>query len=258
MAGFALITGASMGLGRELAALFAADRRDVILVARSEDKLRALAAQLATEHGIRAEVIAADLSQPGAARAVFAEVERRGLVVDDLVNNAGLGSCGRFWELDEQRELEQIQVNVAALTHLTRLFLPGMVARQRGRILNVASTAGFQAGPGMATYYATKAFVISFSEAIAHELRGTGVRVTCHCPGATATEFARTAGNDKTLLFKAGVADAQAVAKHAYRALQAGSIISIHGALNWFGAVSTRFTPRFVLRWVVARVNARV
>jgi short-subunit dehydrogenase len=228
----------------------------VILVARSEDKLRAIASQLATEHGIRAEVIAADLSQPNAARAVFAEVSARGLVVDDLVNNAGLGSCGRFWELDETRELEQVQVNVGALVQLTRLFLPGMIARRHGRVLNVASTAGFQAGPYMATYYATKAFVISFSEAIAHELRGTGVSVTCHCPGATATEFARTAGNDKTLLFKSGVAEAKAVARHAYRSLQRRRLIAIHGPANWLGAMSVRFTPRFLLRWVVARVNS--
>lgn len=256
MPGFALVTGASMGLGRELAQLFAADRRDVILVARSEDKLRAIAAQLSTEHGVAAEIIAADLSQPHAARQVFAEVERRGLIVDTLVNNAGLGSCGRFWELDEGRELEQIQVNVGALVQLTRLFLPGMLARRHGRILNVASTAGFQAGPYMATYYATKAFVLSFSEALSHELRGTGVTATCHCPGATATEFARTAGNDKTLLFKSGVADARAVALHGYRALHRGSVIAIPGPLNWLGAMSVRFTPRALLRWFVARVNS--
>lgn len=256
MAGFALVTGASMGLGKELALLFAADKRDVILVARSEDKLRTLAEHIAREHGVRAEVIAADLAQPHAARAVFAEVERRGLVVEDLVNNAGLGSCGQFWELEEQRELDQIQVNVAALVQLTHLFLPGMVRRKKGRILNVASTAGFQAGPLMATYYATKAFVISFSEAIAHELRGTGVQVTCHCPGATATEFARTAGNDKTLLFKSGVADARAVSTHAYKALNRGALLPIHGLVNWLGAVSVRFTPRFILRRVVAKVNS--
>lgn len=256
MAGYALITGASVGLGRELAQLYAADRRDVILVARSEDKLRALAAQLSTEHGVRAEVLAADLAQPGAARRVFDEVQRRGLPVDDLVNNAGLGACGTFWELDEQREVDQIQVNVTALVHLTRLFLPGMVERRRGRVLNIASTAGFQPGPYMATYYATKAFVVSFSEAIAHELRGTGVRVTCHCPGATATEFARTAGNDKTLLFKAGVADARAVAQHAYRAVGRGSLLAIPGAVNWLGAFSVRFAPRAVTRWLAARVNS--
>jgi short-subunit dehydrogenase len=255
MAGFALITGASVGLGRELAQLYAADRRDVILVARSEDKLRALAAQLSTEHGVRAEVLAADLAQPGAARRVFEEVERRGLLVDDLVNNAGLGACGAFWELEEQREVDQIQVNVTALVHLTRLFLPGMVQRRRGRVLNIASTAGFQPGPYMATYYATKAFVVSFSEAIAHELRDTGVRVTCHCPGATATEFARTAGNDKTLLFKAGVADARVVARHAYRAVGRGSLLAIPGVVNWLGAFSVRFAPRAVTRWLAARVN---
>lgn len=258
MAGFALITGASMGLGRELAACFAADRRDLVLVARSVDKLEALATELRAAHGVRVEVLGADLAQPAAARRVFDEVHARGLQVDDLVNNAGLGSCGELWTLDEQRELDQIAVNVSALVHLTRLFLPEMVERRRGRVLNIASTAAFQPGPRMATYYATKAFVLSFSEAIAHELRGTGVRVTCHCPGATATEFARAAGNDKTMLFAAGVADARAVARHAYAAMGRGQVVAIHGPLNWLGAFAVRFTPRALIRWFVARVNANV
>ncbi|MBN9167273.1 MAG: short-chain dehydrogenase [Myxococcales bacterium 68-20] len=255
----ALVTGASAGIGKELAQLFAADGHDVVLVARSENKLEELAAELTKAYGVKAHVIAADLGDRAAPAAVVEQVRVRGLTVDLLVNNAGFGSNGAFLDLDLKRELEMIDVNVRSLVELTHQLARPMRARGFGRVMNIASTAGFQPGPYMATYYATKAFVVSFTEALAYELEGTGVSVTCYCPGATATEFATTAGNDKTRLFqRSGVAGAKEVAADAYRAMMKGQILSIHGALNWIGMQSVRFAPRAVLRSVVAGLNRAV
>ncbi len=252
----ALVTGASAGIGKELCSLFAKDGHDVVLVARSEAKLREVAAALEAEHGVRAHVVPADLGDSKAPRAIFEAVTRLGVTVDFLVNNAGFGSNGAFLDLDLEREAEMIEVNVSALVKLTHLFARGMRERRAGHVLNIASTAGFQPGPFMATYYATKAFVVSFTEALAHELEGSGVKVTCHCPGATATEFAGTAGNDKSKLFKNGrVAGAAEVADHAYRAMLSGDVLSIHGALNWFQMESLRIAPRAVVRKIVADLN---
>jgi hypothetical protein len=252
----ALITGASVGLGREFAKLFARDGHDVALVARRRDKLEELAAELTREHGVKASVLAADLTDPGAPARLFADVKAARLEIEFLVNNAGFGSNGAFHELDAARELEMIEVNVKALVHLTRLFLPAMVARKSGRVLNVGSTAGFVAGPFMATYYASKAFVISFTEALAYELTGTGVSATVSCPGATATEFAQVAGNDKTRLFKgAGVMDAPSVAAQAYAAMHAGRAVIVHGVRNKMMIQSLRVSPRTVARGIAARLN---
>jgi len=252
----ALVTGASAGIGRELAKLFAADGHDVVLVARSVAKLEELAAELKKAHGIKAHVMAADLGHHAAAAGVFEQVTGRRLAIDFLVNNAGFGSNGAFLDLDLKRELEMVDLNVRSLLELTHRFARPMRDRRFGRIMNIASTAGFQPGPYMATYYATKAFVISFTEALAFELEGTGVTVTCHCPGATATEFASTAGNDKTKLFqRSGVADAKSVATHAYRAMMNGEVLAIHGALNWIGMQSLRIAPRALMRSVVAGLN---
>jgi short-subunit dehydrogenase len=252
----ALITGASAGIGRELAALFAADGHDVVLVARGVAKLEALAAELGAGHGVTAHAVGADLGDAAAPAAIFERVRGLGLEVDFLVNNAGFGSSGAFAELDLARELQIVDVNVRALLELTHRFAKPMRDRGFGRIMNVASTAGFQPGPFMATYYASKAFVVSFTEALAFELAGTGVTVTCHCPGATATEFAAVAGNDKSRLFqRGGVADPKSVAQHAYRAMMKGRVLSIHGALNWLGMESLRFAPRAVVRSVAASLN---
>lgn len=252
----ALVTGASAGLGKELAGLFAKDGHDVVLVARSEDKLRALAAELTAAHGITAHVVAADLGDPAAVSQVFSRTQALGVHVDFLANNAGFGSNGAFVDLDLARELEMVQVNVSALVALTHLFAGPMRLRGFGRILNVASTAGFQPGPFMATYYASKAFVISFSEAVAYELAEAGVTVTCHCPGATHTDFAATAGNDKTALFqRSGVARAEDVAADAYRAMQRGTVLSVHGAMNKLGVHSLRLAPRSIVRNIAAKLN---
>jgi hypothetical protein len=251
----ALITGASAGLGVEFAKLFAKDGHDVALVARRRDKLDEVAADVAKAHGVKASVFAADLTDPAAPKKLYDAVAAAGGDVEFLVNNAGFGSNGAFVEVEAGRELDMIEVNVKALVHLTRLFLPGMVARKSGRVMNVGSTAGFVPGPFMATYYASKAFVISFTEALAYELRGTGVTATVLCPGATATEFAAIAGNDKSALFKGGVADAVSVAAHGYRAMMAGKVMAIPGLRNKLTLQATRFSPRAMVRGVAARLN---
>ena len=252
-----LITGASGGIGYELAKLFARDHHNLVLVARSADKL----AQVATElqmHGITVKTIALDLATPLAPKFLFGQVE--GIPIDILLNNAGYGTFGEFAKMQEEEILGQIQLNIMALTQLTRLLLPSMLQRGAGRIMNVASTAAFQPGPLMAVYYASKAYVLSFSEAIANELRNSGVTVTCFCPGATHTGFAKRAGTENSRLFKqVGAMSAMKVARDGYRALMQGRTIAISGMHNWLAAQSVRFAPRkavtAISRWVAERVS---
>src|SRR6266850_2888803 len=253
--GTALITGASAGLGAEYAKLFAADKHDLILVARRRDRLETLARELTASQGVKARVVPADLGAADGATRVIEEVTRLGVDVDFLVNNAGFGTSGAFAELELARQLEMIQVNVTSLVTLTRAFLPAMLARRQGRILNVGSTAGFPPGPGMAVYYATKAFVNSFTEALAFELRGTGATATVSCPGATATEFGRVAGNGKSRLFKRGSMAAPLVAEAAYRAMLAGKVSVVHGVRNKVLIQSQRLAPRAAVRAIAARLN---
>lgn len=255
MAETALITGASAGLGLEFAKLFAADKCDLVLVARRKDRLDALAAELSSAHGVRVHVVAADLMDPAAPQQLLDEVQRLGLEVDCLVNNAGFGTNGKFWEQDPARERGLVEVNITALVVLTRALLPGMVARGRGRILNVGSTAGFQPGPFMSSYYASKAFVNSFSEGLAYELRGTGVTVTVSCPGATATEFSTVAGTDKSRLFALGAMTATEVATEAYRAMRKGKGMVVHGFLNKLSAWSAEVSPRGIVTAIAASLN---
>src|SRR6516162_1548274 len=239
-----LITGASGGIGYELAKLFARDRHNLVLVARSADNL----AQVATElqaYGVKVKTIALDLAAPPVPKFLFDQLHREGITIEILINNAGFGAFGEFAEMPEEEILGQIGLNITALTELTRLFLPTMIARRSGRVMNVASTAGFQPGPLMAVYYATKAYVISFTEAIANEVRKSGVTVTCFCPGATETGFAKRAGNDQTRLFKQmGAMKVEKVAVDGYRAVMEGRGLAISGAHNWMVAQSTRFAPR--------------
>lgn len=252
----ALVTGASAGIGKALAGLFARDGHNLILVARTRERLETLAADLRQSHGVRVDVVPADLAHSAAPQAIFDAVTALGVDVDFLVNNAGFGSNGAFAELPLSGEVDMVEVNCQALLKLTHLFLGGMKARKFGRVLNIASTAAFQPGPFMATYYASKAFVVSLSEALSYELRGTGVTVTAHCPGATATEFAARAGNDKSRLFqRPGVASADAVAKDAYDACMAGKTLAIHGFLNALLVQSLRFSPRAAVRGIAAAVN---
>ncbi|MGC4118641.1 MAG: SDR family oxidoreductase [Myxococcales bacterium] len=221
----ALITGASSGIGRELARLHAQRGGDLVIVARSEEKLSQLADELRKKHGCRVTVIAKDLSQPSAPKEIYEAVGAAGIAVDYLVNNAGFGGRGVFHERRWEDDLAMIQLNVVALTALTRLFLPGFVARGSGRVLNVSSTACLMPGPLQAVYFASKAFVTSFSNAIAVELEGTGVTVTALLPGATETEFARVADMDKTPLFASSKnASAADVAKAGYEGMLAGEL----------------------------------
>jgi uncharacterized protein len=249
-----LVTGASGGIGYELAKVFVRDRHNLILVARSGEKLAQAGNEL-RKAGTEVSTFALDLSAATAPKFLFDQLNSYGLSVDILINNAGFGAYGEFARMSNDEILGQIQLNVAALTELCRLFLPPMLARGRGRIMNVASTAGFQPGPLMAVYYATKAYVISFSEALANEVRGSGVTVTCFCPGATHTGFAKRAGNDKTRVFRQfGAMSAEKVALDGYGAVMEGRTLAISGAHNWLVAQSTRFAPRKLVtalsRWV--------
>jgi short-subunit dehydrogenase len=254
----ALVTGASSGIGAELAREAARDGHDLVLVARRREPMQALAAEL-NATGAEITVISADLGKPGGAASLMQVVESRGLAIDMLINNAGLGDSGRFDHADPGKVAAMLNVNVVALTELTRLVLPGMVARRRGRIMLVASTAAFVPGPGMAVYYASKAYVLSFGEAIAFELRGTGVTVTTVCPGATATEFAATAGVDKIALFNGPLPVMQAadVARIGYRGFKSGRPLVITGVINKIMALSGRFSPAFVALRIASRMNAR-
>jgi short-subunit dehydrogenase len=249
----ALITGASFGIGMEFARIFAREGYNLVLVARNGDRLRQLASELEKAHGTRSLILATDLTEPGAAAYVLDQTTRADIQVDVLVNNAGFGQYGLFAENDLEGCLGQIQLNVTTLTHLTRLYLPAMIERAEtdrtpertpGRILNVASTAAFQPGPLMAVYFATKAYVLHFSEALANELQGTGITVTCLCPGATATEFQKRAKATGMNLLKFGSMDARTVAEDGYRGLIAGKPVVISGFKNWLLAQSVRFSPR--------------
>ena len=254
-----LITGASGGIGYELAKLFARDHHNLVLVARSADRLTQVAAEL-QGFGVTIKTVSLDLADAHAPKFLFDQLHRENISIDILINNAGFGAYGEFSEMSEEETQGQINLNITALTQLTKLFLPPMLSRRNGRIMNVASTAGFQPGPLMAVYYATKAYVISFSEAIANELHGTGVTVTCFCPGATLTGFAKRAGNDQTRLFKQlGGMSAEKVALDGYRAVMEGKTLAISGLQNWAVTQSTRFAPRKMVtaisRWISEKAS---
>jgi short-subunit dehydrogenase len=254
----ALITGASSGIGLELANLFARDGNDLVLVARSEGKLRQLASRLEGEFGIATRVLAADLAKPHAAQELVMTLNVHEVTIDALVNNAGFGLTGPFVATDLEKELEMIQVNIVALTELTKLLLPGMVTRRSGRILNLASTAAFQPGPLMAVYYATKAYVLSFSEAIADELRDSGVTVTALCPGPTDTGFAAAARLESSRLFNmAKPMSSAGVARVGYEAMKRGKRVVIPGIRNKLLAQSIRVTPRRMVTSFVRKLQER-
>ena len=252
--GIALITGASSGIGSELAKLCAAGGFDLILVARNKQALEDQARTLSREHRVTARAVEADLADPDAPRAIFDQVGDR--AIDILINNAGFGLRGAFAQTDWSTEACMIQVNVASLAQLTKLFLPGMLQRRSGRILNVASTAGFVPGPFMAVYYASKAFVVSFSHALANETRGSGVTVTALCPGPTNTGFQRAAGIGRSELFKGRVMSAADVAHQGYEAMMEGRPEIIAGAYNRWMIWSTRFAPRTMVANITRRLNS--
>jgi len=252
----ALITGASRGIGFALTKVIARHGHDVIMVARKNDALEAAAGMIEGKFGVRAIAIRADLSEPTAPRELLDAVQSQGIEVGILVNNAGFGLGGEFLETDLDRELEMIEVNIAAVTQLTKLFGAPMLKRREGRIMNVASTAAFQPGPLMSVYYATKAYVLSFSQAIAEELRKTGVTVTALCPGATATDFADTAQISNTRLFKRlGVADPDPIAEYGYKAMMRGDRIAIPGLRDKVMIQAERFAPRRLITAITRRVQ---
>jgi hypothetical protein len=255
----ALVTGASGGIGYELARLLARDGYDLVLVARGGDKLNEMKQQYEGKAGVRVRVIVKDLSQPSAPQEIHDELQREGVAVDVLVNNAGFTVFGKFLETEAESELQMMQVNIVALTHLTKLFVPGMVERGRGRVLNLASTAAFFPGPLMAVYYASKAYVRSFSEALAVELEGSGVTVTVLCPGPTETGFQKR-GNmeDSRLVAGRKIMDARTVARTGYRAMLKGQMLVIVGLRNWVQCEATRFIPDKVLARSVMRAQDRV
>lgn len=252
----ALITGASFGIGYELAKKFGAGGFDLVLVARNKEKLEEVAAELTKSFGVDVGVLPKDLTVDGAADEIFEKLESNSIAVDVLVNNAGFGTHGYFHRSDTKKELDMIRLNITAIVHLTRLFLPPMVERGSGKIMNVASTAAFQPGPLMAVYYATKAFVVSFSDAVGNEVEGTGVTVTALCPGPTYTEFQKRAGIGQTKLFGRGmVMSAEDVAARGYRALMEGKGVVITGFKNKLLAGGARFAPRKLVQKVVRSMN---
>jgi short-subunit dehydrogenase len=240
----ALITGASTGIGKELAFICAADGYDVVLVARSEAALRSVGVEVERSTGRNARVIALDLTDAEAPARLVLAVADVLADVEILINNAGFGLLGEFAELDTLEQVSMVQLNVTALTHVTRLFAPALIARKKGFVLNVASTAAFLPGPSMAVYFATKAYVLSLSSALHEELRPKGVVVTALCPGATRTAFQARAGMEESKLAAANAMDARTVAEIGYRALKAGRAVAVAGRQNALMALLTRFAPR--------------
>jgi short-subunit dehydrogenase len=252
----ALVTGASAGLGEQFARLFAKDRISLVLVARREDRLQRLKSELETGFGVEVSILPLDLTLPDSVSRVLEFLERRRIEIEYLVNNAGFGRSGSFSDVSLKSNLEQIDLNVRSLTELTRRLLPSMIRNKKGRILNLGSTAGDQPGPFMAVYYASKAYVNSFSEALHYELKGTGITVTLSCPGPTLTEFAAVSNVQNKKLFQMNAMTSDLVARQAYRAMMKGTRRITHGARNKVGSQISRLSPRSTVIKIVARLNS--
>jgi uncharacterized protein len=254
----ALVTGASGGIGEALARELAAGGHDLVLVARSVDRLDALASELRTKHGVETVTIGADLAVPGAGHALAHELAARNIIVDVLINNAGFADYGEFWKAPADKLDQMMVLNMTTLAELMRDLLPSMVERKRGRVMNVASIAAFMPGPLMATYYATKAFVLSLSEATHEELKGTGVTVTALCPGPTESGFATAAAVGESKLFKdRKLMDTTTVASLGVKAMMAGKPVLVTGTKNKFQAITPKLTPRRLIPGFVMRAQAR-
>jgi uncharacterized protein len=252
----ALITGASNGIGLELAKVHAAKGDNLVLVARSKAKLDELKTALEKEFHISVYTIGQDLSLEDSAKAVYDETTGQNIRVDYLINNAGFGDFGMFAETDWNKEIKMIHLNITTLTQFTKLYLQDMVKRGSGKIMNVASTAAFQSGPTMAVYYATKAFVLSFSEAVDNEVRDKGVTVTTLCPGATESGFQAAAAMEESNLVKGRkLPTSKEVAEYGYSAMMKGKTVAIHGLMNWLMANSVRFTPRALVVKITRRIQ---
>jgi len=254
----ALITGASSGIGLELSYVFAQAGYDLVIIARNEQRLDEVANRLATEYHIDVRTLPKDLSEPSSSQEIYDDIKKMPVEITALVNNAGFGIYGYFSETNLQEELRLLQVNMVALTHLTKLFLREMLARGRGEILNVASTAGFQPGPLMSVYYASKAYVISFTEALANELKGTGVTASVLCPAPTITELHQRAEmEDVRLVDKRLMMSAKRVARIGYRGLRKGKVVIVPGMLNKIAAILVRWGPRPLVRNVVRKIQEK-
>lgn len=254
----ALITGASNGIGYELAKVHAEGGDNLILVARSLDRLDEIKKELEEKHNISVFTIGKDLSQPGAAKEIYEELKQKSIVIDYLVNNAGFGDFGLFADSDWNKQEQMVNLNITALAHLTWLFLPDMICRRGGKILNVASTASFQPGPTMAVYFASKAFVLSFSEAVNNEVREHGITVTALCPGPTKSGFQKAASMDgKKLPERNNIASSREVAEYGHTAMMKGKAVAIHGFKNTLLANSVRFAPRSLVVKLTRQVQEK-
>ncbi|HEY8389734.1 MAG TPA: SDR family oxidoreductase [Clostridia bacterium] len=254
----ALITGASSGIGYELAKIFAMNGYDLVLVARSGDKLNELKNTLENQHNIKVYNIVKDLSAVESPNEIFGELENANIKINVLVNNAGFGDFGEFYNADLNKLSNMIELNINALTKMTRLFLPDMIKNKSGKILNIASLGSFQPGPLMAVYYASKAYVLSFSEAISRELKNSGVTVTAVCPGPTKTNFTEAANLGMSGLFvNLQVASAQSVAMFAYKKMQKGKVIAVPGFFNKIATIGVKLLPKRVVRNMVYKIQKR-
>jgi uncharacterized protein len=254
----ALITGSSNGIGYELARVHAEKGDDLVLVARNICKLNELKTELEEKQKIKVYNIEKDLSVPGAAAEVYDELKKQNIIIDYLENNAGFGDYGLFAESDWTRQEQMINLNVLTLVHLTRLFLPDMIARKSGKIMNVASTASFQPGPTMSVYFATKAFVLSFSEALNNEVAEYGITVTALCPGATKSGFQAAASLRDSRIFEGNnFPSSREVAEYGYRAMMNGKVVAIHGLKNTILANGVRFAPRSLVVKMARKVQAK-
>lgn len=253
--GTALITGASGGIGLELARVFAARNYNLVLVARNQTRLQQIADELEARHGIIVRVLARDLTQISSAHEIYDQLQAENVAIDVLVNNAGFATYGAFWETSGDEELQMLQLNITALTLLTKLFLPAMRERRRGKILQVASTAAFQPGPLMAVYYASKAYVLSFSQALSEELRGSGVTVTALCPGPTESGFQERAAMQESKLMQGNFMSAQQVAIEGYRGLMRGRDVVVPGAQNKALRILSKYLPTSMTLKIVKRAQ---
>ena len=255
--GYALVTGASSGIGYELAKLFAKDGKNVVIVARSQDKLEDLKTEIENKYGTSVRVLVKDLSDPTSPQEIFAELEKEDINVDVLVNNAGFAVYGKFAETDWEKESEMIQVNTTSLTHLTKLFLKNMLENRSGYIMNVASAVGFVSAPMFSVYAATKSHVLHFTEALANELKGTGITVTCLCPGTTETLFWQRSDGENCRAGKGRMTPAATVAKVGYSALKKGKVLAMPDLASRSFPFILRFAPRGIItkmvRWQFER-----
>jgi uncharacterized protein len=253
----ALITGASSGIGYEFAKIFAANNINLVLVARSTNTLEQLANELRNSNKITVTVIGTDLSNYNTANQIFNQLQAQKITITHLINNAGFGDFGFFADSSWPKQEQMLNLNITTLTYLTHLFLPSMVANKFGKVVNVASTAAFQPGPLMSVYFATKAYVLHFSEAISNELQGTGVTVTALCPGATQSDFQNKANMQESKLVKnKKLPTSKQVAEYGYKSMQKGAVVAIHGVANYWLANSVRFSPRaLVVKLVRAMQN---